>query len=353
MELSEWHASMVSQHLKDHGDKVKQFGLIPLLKNEERLSAFADIIESLQRLGVWAMQQPTSIMEAIREGRDFFALVGFRPSRFHLGHITLARELAWYMSQGAKPFFIVSGYEAGTPLSASEARAKVSEFWQILQAVQGREIPEPDHVYSDKECLELRLLEDRVEEYVSTQKILQLYGWKSDISVADLRIATMNAAAFLFPCHVFPKTPLVVLSDIKQITHAEVAKIVARKIGVPVPAFSYRMLLPSLLGPQQRMSVRNENSAVFLDEGVDRMSTKLRKCFSGGRMTVDEQRRLGGDPFECSFFKVCRLLIPEEQAREMLTDCVSGSVMCGDCKAQRLKPALIQLEHLSKRTKPT
>jgi len=353
MELSEWCTSMVSQHLNDYGDKVKQFGLIPLLKSEERLSAFVDIVESLQRLGVWAMQQPTSIMKAIREGRDFFVLVGFRPSRFHLGHVTLAQELAWYMSQGAKPFFIVSGYEAGTSLSASEARAKVSEFWNILQAVQGWEIPEPEYVYSDKECLELRLLEDQVEECVSTQKILQLYGWKSDISVADLRVATMNAAAFLFPCHLFPKTPLVVLSDIKQITHAEVAKMAARKIAVPVPAFSYRMLLPSLLGPQQRMSIRNVTSAIFLDENVDLISTKLRKCFSGGCKTIDEQRKKGGDPFTCSFFKVCRLLIPEEQVREMLTDCVSGRVMCGDCKAQRLKPALMQLERLSKRTKPT
>ena len=162
----------------------------------------------------------------------------------------------------------------------------------------------------------------------------------------------MNAAAFLFPRHLFPDTPLVVLSDIKQITHAEVAKIVARKIGVPVPAFSYRMLLPSLLGPQQRMSVRNESSAVFLDEDIGKVSAKLRRCFSGGCMTVEEQRKQGGNPFACSFFKVCRLLVPEEQAQEMLTNCVSGSVLCGDCKIQRLKTALVRFEQLSSRTKP-
>lgn len=352
MKLSEWHTSIVGQHLKDYGDKVKQFGLIPFLKDETSLSSFADIVESLQRLGVWAMQYPTPILEAIRKGRDFFVLVGFRPSRFHLGHVTLAQELSWYMSRGAKPFFIISGYEANASLSVSEARAKVSEFWQILKAVQGQEIPEPDHVYSDKECLELRLLEDRVEECVSTQKILRLYGWKADISVAALRVATMNATSFLFPCHLFPNTPLLILSDIKQITHAEVAKTVAHKIGVSVPAFSYRMLLPSLMGPQQRMSVRNESSAIFLDEDVSNISLKLRKCFSGGRMTIEEQRKLGGNPFVCSFFKVCRLLASEEQAQEMLANCVSGSIMCGDCKTQCSKKVLIRFEQLSSRTKP-
>jgi tryptophanyl-tRNA synthetase len=344
---------MVSQHLKDYEDKVKQFGLIPLLKDEERLNFFVDIVESLQRLGVWAMQNPTPIMEAIRKGRDFFVLVGFRPSRFHLGHVTLAQELAWYMSRGAKPLFIVSGYEAGSSLSASEAHIKVSEFWQILKVVQGHNIPEPDHVYSDKECLELRLLEDRVEECISAQKIFQLYGWKSDISVAALRVATMNAAAFLFSCHLFPDTPLVVLSDIMQITHAEVAKIVAHKIKVPVPAFSYRMLLSSLRGPQQRMSVKNESSAIFLDEDASKVSVKLRGCFSGGRMTIEEQREQGGNPFACSFFKVCRLLIPEDQAKEMLIGCVSGSVMCGNCKTQRIRQALMRFEQLSIRIKTT
>lgn len=352
MTLNEWHASSISQHLKEYEDKARQFGLIPLLKGEDKLSHFGKVVESLQRLGVWAMQFPTPILSAIQGHREFFVLVGFRPSRFHLGHLTLAQELAWYITQGAKPFFVVSGYEAGASLSASEARAKVSEFWRIMCIVQEENVPEPEHVYSDKECLELRLLEDEVEACVSTQKVLQLYGWKSDITIGALRIATMNAAAFLFPCRLFPDVPLLVLSDIKQVTHAEVAKIAARKIGVKVPAFSYRMLLPSLQGPHQRMSVRNENSAIFLNEDFGVMTAKLRRCFSGGCKTVDEQRRLGGNPFTCSFFRVCKLMIPEKQTQEMLTNCVSGSVMCGDCKHQHLNEALSRLEQLSK-TAPT
>lgn len=353
MKLSEWYASLIGQHLKTHEDKIGQFGLVPLLGSENRLSGFSDVIMSLQRLGVWAMQHPTPILKAIQRGEEFFVLVGFRPSRFHLGHLTLAQELVWYMNRGAKPFFIVSGYEAGTSLSNSEARSKVSEFWRILQAEQGRMVPEPEHVYSDKECLGLRLLEDQVEECIPTQKILQLYGWKSDITVAALRVATMNAAAFLFPCRLFPDIPLLVLSDIKQVTHAEVAKIVARKMGLRTPAFSYRMLLPSLQGPSNRMSVRNENSAIFLDEDLEAKSAKLRKCFSGGCMTIEEQRERGGNPFSCSFFRTCRLLVPDDRAQAMLEGCVSGSVMCGECKKQHLFEALNRLKHLSQTEVPT
>lgn len=347
MKLNEWHALSISQHLKEYGDKVRQFDLVPLLKGADKLSHFDEVVESLQRLGVWAMQFPTPVLAAIQGHREFLVLVGFRPSRFHLGHLTLAQELSWYMTRGAKPFFIVSGYEAGASLSASEARAKVSEFWRIMHIVQGKNVPEPEHIYSDKECLELRLWEDEVEACISIQKVLQLYGWKSDIIIGALRIATMNAAAFLFPCRLFPDIPLLVLSDIKQITHAEVAKIVALKIGVKVPAFSYRMLLPSLQGTHQRMSVRNEKSAIFLNEDVGIITAKLRRCFSGGCKTVDEQHRLGGNPFTCSFFRVCKLLITEKQTQEMLTDCVFGSVMCGECKKQHIVEALERLKHLS------
>ena len=347
MKLSEWHALKVGQHFKEHEVKVRQFSLTPVLREAEQLTSFTDIIESMQQLGVWALQHSTPILQAIHDDREFCVLVGFRPSRFHLGHITLIQELLWYMDHGAKPIFIVSGHEANTSLSADQARKKVLEFWQILLAESGQKIPEPDHIYSDKECLDLRLLEDRVEECVPAQKIFQLYGWKSEISVAVLRVATKTAAAFLFPRVLFPKLPVVVLSDINQVTHSEVAKIVSRKMGITVPAFSYRVLLPSLLGPQKRMSIRNERSAIFLNEDVGQASKKLRRCFSGGRRTVSEQREQGGNPFVCSFFSVCRLLLSGGEVEELLGKCVSGQASCGDCKSLYVQPALKRLEQLA------
>jgi len=352
MKLSEWHALVIRQHAKDYADKVEQFGLTPLLQGEARFSCFTDIVEQLQQLEIWALQHPIPILEAIRDRREFCVLVGFRPSRFHLGHVTLAQELAWYISQGATPFFIVSGYEANTSLSTNEARAKVSEFWQIVRAVYGQELPEPDHVYSDKECLDLRLMEDRVEEVVPIQKILQLYGWKNNISIAALRVATMNATAFLFPHSLLHGTPTIVLSDIQQVTHAEVAKIAARKLGIPIPAFSYRILLSSLLGPQRRMSVKDERSAIFLDEDAGAISKKLRKCFSGGCKTVEEQREKGGNPFICSFFKVCNLLLSREDMAKMLSKCVSGQILCGHCKAEYIEPSSSRLSQLTGDRKP-
>ena len=340
MKLSEWHVQTIKQHTGDYADKVEQFGLTPLLQSETRLGSFTDIIEQLQYLGIWALQNPNPVLGAIRDRREFCALVGFRPSRFHLGHITLAHELAWYISRGAVPFFIVSGYEAGAALSGNEARARVSEFWQIVRAICGQELPEPYYVYSDKECLELRLMEDRVEEVVPIQKILQLYGWKSNISIAAVRVATMNAAAFLFPHSLLHGIPTIVLSDVKQVTHSEVAKIAARKLNIPIPAFSYRMLLPSLLGPQQRMSVKDMRSAIFLDEEVDTISKKLLRCFSGGCKTIEEQRENGGNPFTCSFFKICNLLLSCEDTSEMLSSCISGRMLCGQCKEKYVEPSL-------------
>ncbi len=207
-------------------------------------------------------------------------------------------------------------------------------------------------MYSDKECLDLRLLEDRVEEVVPIQKILQLYGWETNISIAALRVATMNTAAFLFPHSLLRGAPTIVLSDIKQVTHAEVAKIAARKLGIPIPSFSYRMLLPSLLGPQRRMSVKDERSAIFLDEDVSTISKKLRKCFSGGCRTVEEQREKGGNPFTCSFFKVCNLLLSCEDTTKMLSKCVSGQILCGHCKAEYIEPSLSRLSQLTGDRKP-
>lgn len=332
MKFNEYEDLVLKQQVACLANKVKQFNLIPLFLDDARLIDFSSTVEQLRQLSVWALQYPSEVLQAIKEGREFCILIGFRPSRFHVGHITLAREVAWYVNHGAIPIFVVSGYEANISLSFDDVRKKVLEFWKIVTFICGQEIPFPYHVYSDGECSDLRFIEDEIGECISIQKILQLYGWESDIPVATLRVAIGNAAIFLFPQIIFPGMPVLILSDINQATHAELAKIVARKLGLATPAFSYRILLQSFSGPKQRMSIRDENSVVFLDENPCQVSDKLHKCFSGGRLTVEEQKEKGGDPLICSFLKICSLLLPRKDTFVMLNNCTSGCVLCKHCK---------------------
>lgn len=347
MELRDWDIAAVQGQTEKYKEKVRQFALLPLLENTRTLTGYDDITDCLRRLGVWAIQNPIPLLEAIRTEQPYDVLVGFRPTRYHVGHLTLAKELAWHLEHGATPYVVVSGFEANAPLSNDEARERVSLFWRVVQAFGKDTLKEPEHVYSDTESVNLRLLEDLVAAQVPVQKVFQLYGWKADVSVATLRIATMSVASFLLPQRLHPSQHTVVLSDINQVTHAELTKIAAQKLGVQVPTFSYRMLVPSLLGPGHRMSVRTGASTLFLGEDRDSVATKLLSCFSGGRGTIEEQRLLGGDPQACSFFRSCATILGDERLLDILNDCVLGRSTCRECKTKHhgaTSEALAQLD---------
>lgn len=340
MALEKWALERVRLAAEEATDKVKQFALEPIAGAPE--DAFTEFREGFARVGVWALQNPLPIFEAMRNGKSFTVLIGMRPApMFHVGHLTLMRELRWLVERGGQPVFLFASYEAGKFITANDAKIEMARFEKTYLKFTGVLLPETAVSFSDRECREFQVLEDRVAERLSVRKMLQLYGWDERVSIAILRIPAITAASFLFPVVRFPNRPTLVLSDIHQITHAEATKIVARQLNLPVPSYSYRMLLPSLEGPAQRMSVKNLKSVILLNEICETVSNKLQRSFSGGRLTSEEQRRDGGDPHRCSFFKIAEVLQPRDTTTRMYQECVSGTSLCGECKRKHM-PALVE-----------
>lgn len=343
MVLENWLQERIVLAAAEASDTVKQFALEAIAEAPD--DDFTEIREGFARVGVWAFQNPSPVFKAITSGRQFSVLVGMRPGvTFHLGHLTLMRELSWLIQCNGQPIFVFAGYEADRFISADGAKAEVARFGETYLKFTGASLPETSVGFSDQDCRELQVLENRAAEHLSARKVLQLYGWDESVSVATLRVPVITAAAFLLPATLFPKRPTLVLSDIHQITHAEVAKIVARQLKLPWPGYSYRLLLPSLEGPGQRMSMKNPKSLILLGETREQVERKLQRSFSGGRLTPEEQRQEGGNPYRCSFFKIAEVLQPRYTTTRMYQECVSGTSLCGECK-KKYMPALVEKIH--------
>jgi len=345
MALENWLRERVRLAAMEAIDKVKQFALETIA--DAPSDEFSEIREEFAQVGVWALQNPLLIFKAIRSRVHFTVLVGMRPgTMFHLGHLTLMRELCWLTQHGGQPIFVFAGYEADQFVTVDEAKREMERFGETYMKFTGVSLPETTVSFSDQDCREIQTLESRAAKHLSIRKILQLYGWDESVSVAMLRVPVITAAAFLLPVTLFPNRPLLVLSDIHQIAHAEAAKIVARQLKLPLPGYSYRLLLPSLEWPAQRMSVKNKKSLILLGETQEQVRHKLQRSFSGGRLTPEEQRRDGGDPHRCSFFKIAEVLQPRDATTQMYQECVSGTSLCGECKKKHV-PALVEKIHES------
>jgi len=66
---------------------------------------------------------------------------------------------------------------------------------------------------------------------------------------------------------------------------------------------------------------------------------KVMAALTGGRMTLEEQRRLGGDPDSCPVYllNLFHMLDDDIELADLRRRCESGELTCGQCKKETLE----------------
>jgi len=102
------------------------------------------------------------------------------------------------------------------------------------------------------------------------------------------------------------------------------------------------------------MSASQPESSIFTTDSPDVVKRKIWNAFTGGKATVSEQKKMGGDPNICSIFKYFAYLFEEndDELAEWNRKCRVGEILCGYCKTElteRVNQFLV--EHQKKREK--
>ena len=136
------------------------------------------------------------------------------------------------------------------------------------------------------------------------------------------------------------EVPCLIPCGIDQDPHFRVTRDIADGLGYPKPSLLHSQMVPGLLGPDAVMSTTNAaDNALFLNDPPKAVEKKLRNAFTGGRTTVEEQRRLGAVPEICSIWALWRTRFAESDAKfeQVTRDCRSGALLCGDCKGELIQ----------------
>ena len=61
---------------------------------------------------------------------------------------------------------------------------------------------------------------------------------------------------------------------------------------------------------------------------------KVKSAKTGGRDSLKEQKKLGGEPDKCSIYEllVYHLVDDDKQLEDIRNKCLSGEILCGNCK---------------------
>lgn len=104
--------------------------------------------------------------------------------------------------------------------------------------------------------------------------------------------------------------------------------------GFFLPAATFHRFMQGLTGGKMSSSI--PESYISLTEPPEEAARKVKQAKTGGRVTVEEQKRLGGLPEECTVYELMMSHLVDEDAhvKEIFEECKNGKRICNACKAQ-------------------
>ena len=98
------------------------------------------------------------------------------------------------------------------------------------------------------------------------------------------------------------------------------------------------------------MSSSKPETAIFTTDEPEVIEKKVSSAFTGGQATVALQRLYGGNALGCPVFWYLRYFFDDEkESDERFVKCISGNLLCGECKSDLARESKSFISTLKKR----
>jgi tryptophanyl-tRNA synthetase len=124
--------------------------------------------------------------------------------------------------------------------------------------------------------------------------------------------------------------------------------------GFYPPSSTYNMFMSGLTGGKMSSSI--PESLIMLNDDPKEAARKVKNAKTGGAISLEEQKKHGGKPQECTVYELLlyHLVEDDDELRQIYDTCLSGERMCGTCKnqaAQLIEDFLMNLARKRKAAK--
>jgi len=323
----------------DYDRLIHEFGLkhMPELPKQ-----FDDVL--FRRNIIFAHRDFGRIVEAVEKKQPFAMMTGLMPSgKFHFGHKMVADQMIFYQKLGARLYVTVADIEAyntRNPDLAELHKTAVEEYLLNYIAL-GLEPKNCDFYFQSKRSKDGK----KSNAYYSLASMLSrsstfnefkaVYG---EISPAKMTASLLQASDMLHPQ--LPEfegpLPTVVPVGVDQDPHLRLARDLATRqktFKFIQLSSTYHLFQPGLKGG--KMPSSDPTSYIALTDSPDEAERKIKKfAFSGGRQTVEEHRKLGGNPDVDVAFQMLRYgLEPDDKKlKKIYDDYKSGTLLTSELK---------------------
>ncbi len=177
----------------------------------------------------------------------------------------------------------------------------------------------------------------RVAKKITASTVKAAFGFTDTNNIGEYFYTSMQAVpAFLPSVQAGRNIPCLIPMGIDQDPHFRVSRDVMPKLGYYKPAALHCRFFPGLLGSMGKMSASQADAAIYTTDDEKTVEKKIRKyAFSGGKDTIEEHRKLGGNPaIDVSYQWLYMLFEPDDaKIKQIHDDYASGKLLSGELKA--------------------
>lgn len=320
------------------------------LVNKFGIKKFSDILDdidnpiSLMKRGViFGHRDFDKFIPLINEKKDFTVVTGMMPSgKMHIGHKMVVDQLKWYLDKGGKLSLPIADMESYGARDISFDEAKKIAITEYLSNYISLGLDLTDKnvfVYLQSELSLVKDLTFELSKKTNFNELKSIYGFTGSTNISHLYVPLVQVADILLPqIEEFggPKH-VVVPVGVDQDPHIKLTRDLSdrfkSKFGFIPPFSTYHRFLTGLTGG--KMSSSEPKTAIFLNDTPEIAGKKVKSSKTGGRESLEEQKKLGGCPDQCVVYEmlVYHLIDSDEKLNEIYNDCISGTLLCGECKA--------------------
>jgi len=344
----------------DYERLISEFGTQPL--TEELLQRIAkhtgELHLQLRRKLFFSHRDLNVVLDLYEKGIKFVLYTGRGPSGpVHIGHL-----VPWIFTKHLQDKFETRLYFQMTDDEkfVVEDKLKLDEvknfgYENALDLIALGFKPENTFIIFDIKDIDLLYdiaLEVAKRTTYSTARAT--FGFQDSTNIGWIFWPAIQAV----PCFIHAKltgenVPVLIPAAIDQDPYWRITRDIAPKLGYYKPAQIHCRFLPGL-GRGGKMSASEPETSIFTIDPPDIVKRKIWNAFTGGRATVAEQRKLGGDANICTIFQYFAYLFEEDDKKlaERERKCKAGEILCGECKTELTeKINKFLAEHQKKREK--
>lgn len=291
-------------------------------------------------------------MDAVRGKKKVSILTGFNASgSIHLGHKRTFDTVLFLQKKYKIPVYI--------PISDDESYV----FKKVKNQKQGLEnakliAKQVVALGFDRRLTKIFIHQEYTKIYNLAIKLSKptlselkaIYGFDDSTNTGIMFYPIIQAADILFPQELSGNHMTLVPVGIDQDTHVRLSRDIASRLDYIKPAAIHLKYLAGLRGGKMSTSVEPGNS-IFLNDNPEKAAKKIMNALTGGRDTIEEQKKFGGNPGKCVVFDYHEMFLKEKDLEKIRKNCLAGKLMCGDCKKMLAKNIKKYLKDFQKKVK--